>query len=621
MWVDRLSGEPSSVLPDNVEPGRYWIKKSDLTFNGHTEKLHGVLVSDGSDLCQIGSETRRFVLPEKSLDAKIELFSRALETLDGSFVEECLQSPLMPAAVIDDQIHLLPFEVQLLEVVKKGHLHHISTRPRLDLHYEDEVADIARAKRLAKGALVHLASHSECWQRQTLSGVVPKKVLARFSEDDYNIYENRVYARLLDKVERHLQRRIELLKQLQATLSQALEFYEATDLDYRLTASICRLWGQTFDEVATGKASELLEKTLGVLRFLFKTIAGLKQSGLYLLVHRNSQVGGSLHQTNILAHDAHYHHVGILWDDLNKTQFKDHSTPEERFRQNQFLAQLYSNFAGLVLRHALYPYMSGQDEAVWAGRTLRLKQAGLEWTLVSSVSNVDFVEDEVLLTVVPWLRFIACPQEVLIQKSNVVTGARVIAWPALEQVSNQAALNGCQIALSPFDFYCVERFGQLVDHALYKNILQYYGNPIIKVPSKALGLAGGVRALHVDEKRHQLVVREELSEELLADLDHALCVANSPQLSSMLELRQKEILALQFCPVCASNVKVVFQEPAGFRANCGKCRTERYLQYQNNNLTFLQKVGGGLDFRTLGRRAISLRISKAVQNVCAPSPC
>ncbi|WP_349618177.1 hypothetical protein [Azotobacter salinestris] len=609
MWEDRLSGEPSSVLPDNVEPGRYWIKKSDLTFNGHTKKLHGVLVSDGGDLCQIGSETRRFVLPEKSLAAKIELFSKVLETLDGSFVDGSLQSPLMPAAVIDDQSHLLPFEVQLLEVVKKGHLHHISTRPRLDLHYEDEVADIARAKRLAKGALVHLASHSECWQRQTLSGVVPKKVLARFSEDDYNIYENRVYARLLDKIERHLHRRIELLKQLQATLSQALEFYEATDLDHRLTANICRLWGQTFDEAATSKASKLLEETLGILEFLFKIVAGLKQTGLYLLVHRNAQVGGALHLTNILTHDAHYRHVGILWDQLNKAQFRGHSNPEERYRQNQLLAHAYSKFAGLVLRHSLQPYMQGQNEAVWAGRTLSLKQVGLEWMLVSSVPHADAIEDEVLLTVVPWFSFLACTEALLSQKSNMEVGARVIACPALEQVSNQAALEGNWITLSPFDFYCVERFGRLVDQVLYNNVLRSYCKPIIKVPSKILETAAGLPALNVDDRAHKLMVREDLSETLLADLVHALRATNATQQSSMLELRQKEILALQICPVCLANVKVKFQEPAGFRANCSECHTERYLRYQKNNLVFEQKVEGKSDFRTLGRRAISLQIA------------
>ena len=96
---------------------------------------------------------------------------------------------------------------------------------------------------------------------------------------------------------------------------------------------------------------------------------------------------------------SHYRPVGTLWDELNKAQFKDRSTPEDRFRQNQFLAQAYSNFAGLVLRHALYPYMSGRGEAVWAGRVLSLKQTGLEWSLVSSVQNADFIEeDEAALT-------------------------------------------------------------------------------------------------------------------------------------------------------------------------------------------------------------------------------
>ncbi|MFD2838681.1 hypothetical protein ACFS3C_25435 [Azotobacter vinelandii] len=128
-----------------------------------------------------------------------ELLSKAIATIDADMQPSSLMSPLMPAAIIDAQSHLLPFEERLLDVVQHGHLHQISQRPRLDLRYENEVADVARARRLDKGALVHLASHSECWQRQTLSGVIPKKVLARFSEDDYGIYENLVYARLLDK--------------------------------------------------------------------------------------------------------------------------------------------------------------------------------------------------------------------------------------------------------------------------------------------------------------------------------------------------------------------------------------------------------------------------------------
>ncbi|MEW3697603.1 hypothetical protein QOZ28_31225, partial [Pseudomonas aeruginosa] len=157
-----------------------------------------------------------------------------------------------------------------------------------------------------------------------------------FSEDDYGIYENRVYARLLDETERHLQRRLSALKSLQATLDQALKFYRSEDVDFRLSHEVCRLWGMTFDQVATSKVSELLSETLGTLQRLHRTISGLQQSGLYLLVSRQAQVTGALHLTNILSHDPHYRHLAILWDLLAKTTVANRATSEERFRQNQY---------------------------------------------------------------------------------------------------------------------------------------------------------------------------------------------------------------------------------------------------------------------------------------------
>ncbi|TOM81507.1 hypothetical protein CGH68_24385, partial [Vibrio parahaemolyticus] len=204
-------------------------------------------------------------------------------------------------------------EIVLLEVLNKGHLHHISQRPRLDIRYDEEVTDAARAKRLSKGALVHLASHSECWQRQTLSGVVPKKVLARFSDDEYNIYENCVFARLLDKFEYHLQRRLSTLTTLLLTIDQAMKFYQSQNIDFRLSKNVCELWGRTFDEETTAQASELLSGTIDKLQYLNHSVQSLKQTGLYSRIDRNKQLSGALHRTNILSHDPHYRHLAILW--------------------------------------------------------------------------------------------------------------------------------------------------------------------------------------------------------------------------------------------------------------------------------------------------------------------
>lgn len=151
----------------------------------------------------------------------------------------------------------------------------------------------------------------------------------------------------------------------------------------------------------------------------------MQQSGLYLLVSRQAQVTGALHLTNILSHDPHYRHLAILWDLLAKATVANRKTPEERFRQNQYLANAYTRYAGLVLRHALHPYLHGQDEGNWAGRRIRVQQRGLEWELVSAASG-EQVADEVLLTVVPWLTDISLMEE--LQQPPV---DRFIAWPAI----------------------------------------------------------------------------------------------------------------------------------------------------------------------------------------------
>jgi len=602
MWYDRLKGETACLPADKVDIGRYRIDSSNLTLTSGIKPEKGVLVSDGTDSFRLGSEAYMFALPDGSLKDEIEQFSKVFETLDQEMTQsQELISPFMPAAVIDDQSHLLPFEKTLLDVLEKGHLHHISLRPRLDLYYEDAVTDIARAKRLSKGALVHLASHSECWQRQTLSGVIPKKVLARLSEDDYNTYENRVYGRLVGDIEQYLQVRIRSLRKLQTTLLDAQEFYQATDLNHRLRADICSLWGQAFDEAQTSKASSILEDTLNTLESMWKAIIGLKQKGLYQRVKQNVYIGNSLHMTNILGHDGHYRHLAVLWHLLQKLGEKADNTPEKRYQRSLDLAHAYSRYAGFVLRQALQPYMSGSNNGQWAGRTLSLNQEGLEWILTSSTSGVDKSRSEELLKVVPWFGFTKSHLEN--PKHDVCP--RIIAWPALEKVNDHSELDGNWVALSPFDFYCVERFGYLVDRLLYRHVIKDFGQPLSKVPSSVLTFSDRnlTNALHINSAKNLLVVREALSNKLFTDLRQSLIDSNAVQQAVELDLRQQEIIALQVCPVCYSKVILHFQPPLGFRASCDNCRTERYFSVQENKFVFEQKLEGKVDFRTTGRRA------------------
>jgi hypothetical protein len=600
MWLDRLTGEQLRQLPPEIAPGRYWADATGLTLNGHTPNFSGLLVDDDGQRCQLNDQVRSFILPRQADTAGTDLLFKAITTIDADIQRgEVLISPLMPAAIVDDQGHLQLFEERLLEVVREGYLHRISQRPRLDMHYEDEVTDIARARRLSKGALVHLASHSECWQRQTLSGVIPRKVMARFSKDDYGIYENRVYARLLDEADRHLRARLSTLGSLRATLEQAMEFYQSADIDHRLARAVCDIWGMTFDESATSKVSEVLNDNLNKLQGLHKAICGLRQSGLYTLVDRSARVASALHRTNILSHDPNYRHVATLWELLGRIHVGANVTAEERFKRNQHLAQVYSRYAGLVLRRALQPYLGGKDQGLWGGRILRLRQRELEWELlISSISSSD---EEVLLTLVPWLTTEHPAEEKLPLN-------RFIAWPAIGQDVHHEAFVGQWVTLSPSDMYCEERFGLLVDQTLQRMLLENYGQPLEKIPTGALSLSKGSSALQVDPHANTVQVQGVLTDELLNELQTALKSANAIRLGAELLERNQELAALQSCPVCKEKGRLVFQNPAGFNANCETCGTIRYLRGQKGKREYEQLVAGKRDFRTLGRRGWALPI-------------
>lgn len=597
IWLDRLTGELVSQLPSQVEPGRFWAEATALTFNGHTPEFSGLLVDDESQRCQLGDQLRSFKLPRQADAVGADLLFKAIATIDTDLQQsEKLVSPLMPAAIVDSQGHLQLFEQRLLEVVNAGHLHHISQRPRLDMHYEDEVTDIARARRLSKGALVHLASHSECWQRQTLGGVIPRKVMARFSRDDYGIYENRLYARLLDKVDRYLRERLSTLNSLMATLEQAMEFYKSPDINHRLAHAVCALWGMTFDQDATGKVTDLLSNTFKTLLGLHSTIRELQQSGLYTQVDRNARIDGGLHRTNILSHDSHYRHLVTLWELLGQTQARAKQTPEERLKLAQYRAEAYSRYAGLVLRRALKPYLAGKVDGIWAGRQLELRQKGLEWELAVSGD----AEDAVLLTVVPWLTT-GMPVE------EGLPVDRVIAWPAIGQDLPENAFVGQWVPLSPSDMYCEERFGLLVDCILQRLLLENFGQPLMKVPSAVFSHTDSSSAMKMDPHAKALQVRGVLAEGVLSELQALLVSANAIQQSADLFRRNEEVRALQTCPVCGSKVRLIFQSPAGFKANCEECGTERYLRGERGQREFEQLVAGKRDFRTLGRRGWVLR--------------
>lgn len=598
--LDRLNGEEVKGVPLAIHPGRYVLDQAAL-FNGHSQLARGELLSDdGAERCVLDDETGRFVECDPALSDEAAFLARVLDNIARSGCDsEPLPSPLLPTALIDEESHSSDLERTLGEVLDAGHLHAISKRPRIDLRYDETVIDVSRARRLTNKTYTHLASRSECWQRQTLQGIQPKRVLARFSEDEYGIYENLVYVRLLDKLEHHLAARLRRLDRLCKRLERSLAFSASTDLNHRLFGDICRLWGDTYLPEATERQLDLTRETRDSIAQHLKTLRGLQTSGLYMRIPRDKQVAPVLHRTNILTHDQHYRHVGILWDALRQTIQSSQLSPAERLRINQKRELDYSTYVGLVLRHALRRYGLGNAHtASWAGHVLTLRREGLNWTLR--------MDDEVRLGLLPWAYPDALPAD-----AKVPDGFR-LCWPGIELNDTlDVAPAADALRLSPMDLYVVEHMGHLVDRVLTEALLGDYALVLKPLPRIVAEEGKKVRGIVVEDNSlrvlHPLAPADAISLQALFD-QHT-----RPELARAFKGQTQHLQALRACPVCGNASDLTSQENAGFIAHCQRagCGAKRFWRRSNEGHgTYRQLLSDTLNFRVTGRRSMEFSMPR-----------
>jgi len=246
----------------------------------------------------------------------------------------------------------------------------------MELVYQEHLLPIGRVKKFSASAGRHLAAHSECWQKRSFSGVVPRSLLALESEDEYNIYENRVYARLLDHLDRYLQRRCREVSRIEEAIDEAASFEASDELFYGVTNSVCRLWGEGFkaNQVVTDEA-EQGQGTLQILRSMLREIRGLRGSRLYRAVPKGDDIGFQIRMTNTLSHDQHYRHVARLWHLWLEYSGGGRMDPGETFESNNHYAEAYFTYAEALVKRSLVELGGLEKEYGFlmpGGRTVKL---------------------------------------------------------------------------------------------------------------------------------------------------------------------------------------------------------------------------------------------------------
>lgn len=580
IFLDRLTGSKLSRLPDALLPGRYCLLEP-LVVNGHSRLEPGDLLSDdGSGVLRIQDTEFQVLAIDQSDDdqADSDLSAEAIISIAGKIAHahDANVSPMLPAEMAA-QCALEELERDLAAVLRDGHLHSISDRPRRDLRYDDLVAPVARARRLATSALSHLASHSDCWQQRTLNGVQPRKVLARFSEDDYAIYENRLYKRLLDRLDRHLSRRLARIRGVNSRLELALEFQDSEQTHFRLRQDICRLWGESYLDDKTGMQLEAGKRALSDLESQLRAIRGLKQRGLYSVVSPASVVPAQIHRTNILNHDPHYRHLPHLWEKLKDDQEDRLLPPKERLEKQLQLQLAYVSYVGLVIRRALERYglrrADGNFVFNWAGRSFVLRRDVHDWVVTKS--------DGSTLRIVPIAWFGAS-----INSGESLESGRVLFWPGL----STSVASPQHLPVSPLDLYVVEKVGKLIDEWMLRKLLQGHGRKLGPLPTPAKRLTEAWRQEFESISPTHVRLLAPIDDQKAVELKASLKGSANKQVEDAVVDAIEQIAALAH--LCGHTVRFDRGQQKDFYCQCGTCQATWSLRTTGENQHFFMRPKG-----------------------------
>ena len=227
------------------------------------------------------------------------------------------------------------------------HLQHVSYRPRMHLRVEEERVPVSRARRTPVRAVADLVSHPADWEHRTLRSIQPARVLARLIEDEWNLYENRVAARLVDHLLAYLARRLEELLKIEEALQTSRDHGDEAKTSFWRARRIMSLWAETLDS----KTEEDLKRTIRQVERAQRELQSLLDSPLYRHIPRRATVPVSLRPTNILVNDPHYRKVAALWRAWAKYGHKRQETRRERLERRQREAGAWDQFVyHLVVR-------------------------------------------------------------------------------------------------------------------------------------------------------------------------------------------------------------------------------------------------------------------------------
>ncbi len=567
--LDRFSLQKADIEDidfDQVVPYQYCLTEDLRVSSKLTLPSGTVLGKDGWSVVFGKATVKKYpTINDIALEAVIQISNAFISWQDTRLEEggSKLPNPLVPSNLFQQSAKLTDFEVVLERVMVAKHLYQINNQPRMDIQYREELVATSRAKKISNRAHRYLASHSETWQEKTLSGIYPKKLLAKVSDDEIAIYENRVYARLLDKIQLYLKRRLKNLQEDKNSLVDALSIEQNENMYFRLRDSLCMLWGDNLTHDEAERLLDHINDTYLQNLAMDKKISNLKKIGLYSqITEKQKIIPNQLHNTNILLHDQHYRHLRRLWVELHRATQK-RKTLEERIIITMEFQQSYNQYVSLLILYTLEGLgfqVEVRDQAINAYRNAFKIEIN-----VDEYSNCWYIKSNYnahLLRVLPYTSLAEESIAVLVNDNLLVCAIDIDE--SLSKLDNTLLAN-------PLNLEVIESFTVRLFKWLYLPIVQGYGDALNlgRVPTSITNVLNNIQALNADDG---YAVENEIFDKDLKEIESECKQSNTDEIYAEIVLKHEQVKILKQCLVC--NKEVDFEPRISnrtFVAECYQC--------------------------------------------------
>jgi hypothetical protein len=352
-WLDRITGTVQEAPTSPLVTGQWrYLGTAPLAVRKAKARSEDLLIAGEDGRLQarslVGLRVDPAVVPDRTATQTVRSMGRELRSETGrSWLDWLDRSPLMPPL----EQTLAETELEQQVSARLGCLEEVCRAPRTHLKLEEERQPVSRCKRPAPRALAVLAARSEDWDRRTLFGIRPRRVVGLVRDDLFDLYENRLAVVLVDRLDEALAERVREVRRL-VHAARSMQDWSArlqSGRSHRRAHRMCELWGQLW------QGEGFLEHALAALkrlRRLRKRVLGLKDTVLY------RRIGGrrrriELRMTNVLTHDDIYRGVAELWIVWQLHARPVTKTPQDRWDEDQDAARGFDLFTVLLIVRAL----------------------------------------------------------------------------------------------------------------------------------------------------------------------------------------------------------------------------------------------------------------------------